>query len=140
MRNHPVNATDSSPDKRRKTILVIDDEPDILTFISTVLADAGYEIVSAGDGEEALEKLQAITPDLITLDITMPNRTGVRLYRDLRESERWKEIPVVIITGISADFRRFISTRRQVPPPEGFVPKPIDVELLLNEVSRLTPG
>ena len=135
-----MNATDSSPDKRRKTILVIDDEPDILTFISTVLADAGYEIVSAGDGEEALEKLQAITPDLITLDITMPNRTGVRLYRDLRESERWKEIPVVIITGISADFRRFISTRRQVPPPEGFVPKPIDVELLLNEVSRLTPG
>ena len=123
-----------------KTILVVDDEPDMVTFISTVLEDAGYRTVSASNGQEALDRLKEDRPDLITLDITMPERSGVRFYRDLKESEDYGSIPIVIITGVSEDFRRFISTRSQVPPPEGYISKPLREEELLKTVAGLLSG
>jgi len=54
----------------------------------------------------------------------------------MKESEKWKRIPIIIVTGISADFERFISTRRQVPPPEGYLSKPIDQEKMLTMVKQ----
>ena len=121
----------------KKTILVIDDEPDTVVYISSLLEDNGYDIVSAADGEQGLTKVKEGKPDLVTLDVTMPEKSGVRFYRDLRESEEWKDIPVIMITGVSKDFERFISTRRQVPPPDGYLPKPIDQEKLLSMVKEL---
>ncbi len=76
-------------------------------------------------------------PDLITLDITMPEMTGVKAYRKLKEDPDLRKIPVVIVTGVTHDFKRFISTRDQVPPPEGYLEKPVKPEELLGEVRRL---
>jgi CheY-like chemotaxis protein len=121
-----------------KTILIVDDEPDVCTYISTLLEDHGYATISAKDGEEALGKLQAASPALITLDISMPEKSGVRLYREIKEDPRWKKIPIIIITGISDDFQKFISTRRQVPPPEGYLSKPINPEEILELIQKLT--
>jgi CheY-like chemotaxis protein len=121
-----------------KTILIVDDEPDVCTYISTLLEDHGYTTISAKDGEEALGKLQAVSPALITLDISMPEKSGVRLYREIKEDPRWKKIPIIIITGISDDFQKFISTRRQVPPPEGYLSKPINPEEILELIQKLT--
>ena len=123
--------------EQKKTILIVDDEPDVLTYLSTLLEDNGYETITAEDGEVALAKLKERVPDLITLDITMPERSGVRLYRDIKESEAWKHVPVVIVTGVTKDFERFIKTRRQVPPPEGYLSKPIDQTELLAKVAEL---
>ena len=121
----------------KKKILVIDDEPDVRTFFTTLLEDAGHETVVAENGQEALEKVKNQRPDLITLDISMPETSGVRFYREVKESEEYKGIPVIIITGISTDFGKFISTRRQVPPPEGYLSKPIDQEEFLEMVAKL---
>jgi CheY-like chemotaxis protein len=121
---------------KKKTILIVEDEPDTVTYLSTLLGDAGYDTVAAEDGDQALEKVKASPPDLITLDITMPHKSGVRFYRDMKESEKWKSIPIIIVTGISTDFERFISTRRQVPPPEGYLSKPIDREKMLTMVKQ----
>jgi CheY-like chemotaxis protein len=120
-----------------KTILVVDDEPDVLTYLSTVLKDAGYDTMEAANGEEAMEQIRKRRPDLISLDITMPETTGVKTYRRLKEDEALKRIPVVIVTGVSHDFKRFISTRAQVPAPEGYLEKPVKAEELLAEVKRL---
>ena len=122
--------------EERKTILVVEDEPDVVTYLSTLLEDAGYQTVAAGDGEEALEKVKASRPDLITLDITMPNKSGVRFYRDMKESDEWKGIPIIMVTGIASDFEKFISSRKQVPPPEGYVSKPIDKEKILSLIKE----
>jgi len=127
-------------ESKKKKILVVDDEPDVVTFISAVLEDAGYQTATAGDGVEAMNELKASTPDLITLDITMPNKSGVKFYREVKEDENWKSIPVIIITGVSGDFQKFISTRRQVPPPEGYISKPLGAPELLLLVSKLTGG
>ena len=120
-----------------KKILVVDDEPDVVTYLATVLRDHGYETLEASNGEEALQVVLRDKPDLVTLDITMPEMSGVRAYRVMKEDPALKRIPVIIVTGISHDFKQFISTRPQVPPPEGYLEKPVKPEDLLAEVKRL---
>ena len=121
----------------QKTILVVDDDPDARDFFVTVLEDHGYATVSARDGNEALARIGEGLPDLVTLDITMPEKSGVGVYRKLREDEDLKDIPVIIITGVSDDFKHFISTRRQVPAPEGYLSKPVEPDQLLEKVREL---
>ena len=121
----------------KKTILVVDDEPDVLTFLSTLLEDNGYAVEKARNGEEALSQVEKKLPDLITLDVTMPEKSGVRFYRQMKENDSWKRVPIVIVTGVSSEFQKFISTRRQVPPPEGYVQKPIEETEILELVQKL---
>jgi CheY-like chemotaxis protein len=120
-----------------KKILVVDDEPDVVSYLSAVLKDHGYETLEAFNGEEALQIVLKDKPDLVTLDITMPELTGVRAYRMMKEDAALKRIPVIIVTGISHDFKQFISGRSQVPPPEGYLEKPVEPEDLLAEIKRL---
>jgi CheY-like chemotaxis protein len=127
----------------RRKILVLDDETSVVTYLETLLQDNGYDTVSAGDGREGMEKAKSEKPDLITLDISMPEESGVRFYRDLKGDPELASIPVVIVTGVSGyggrpeDFQKFISSRKQVPPPDGFIPKPIDRDELLQAIKAL---
>jgi CheY-like chemotaxis protein len=122
----------------KKTVLIIDDEPDTLTYFSSLLEDNGFATVTAQSAADAIAQVKTVVPDLITLDISMPETSGVRCYRDLREHEAWRNIPVVIITGISEDFRTFISSRKHVPPPDGYLAKPIDEAAFVEMVRKLT--
>ena len=124
----------------KKLILVIDDDPDIVSFLTALLEDNGYATESAANGVEGLEKTRTRRPDLILLDITMPEKSGVRYYRDVREDEELRSIPVVMVTGVTQEFRQFIHSRRQVPPPEGFIHKPVDKQELLNTVAQVLEG
>jgi CheY-like chemotaxis protein len=121
-----------------KTVLVVDDDPDARDFLTTVLQDNGFDSITASDGTEALQKLEQNTPHLVSLDIAMPEKSGVAVYRRLKEDDRLKSIPVIVITGISDDFKKFISSRRQVPPPDGYISKPVDHEEFLRMVRDLT--
>ena len=120
-----------------RTILVVDDEPDAREFMTTVLEDHGYATAVATDGAEALAAVEASRPDLITLDITMPESSGVGAYRALKTDDRFKDIPVLIVTGVSRDFEKFISSRAKVPPPEGYLAKPVEPEDLVAKVAEL---
>src|SRR4030042_2496201 len=95
----------------KKTILIVDDEPDMLTFLSTLFEDNGYATVRARDGNEALSKVKEKAPDLVPLDITRPNKSGVRFYREMKESAGGRKAPIIIVTGVTAQFKTFISTR-----------------------------
>jgi CheY-like chemotaxis protein len=120
-----------------KTVLVVDDEPDAREFLTTVLEDNGYVATAARDGTEAISMLEDKAPDLVTLDITMPEKSGVAVYRRLREDEQFAAIPVIIITGVSDDFKQFISSRRKVPPPDGYISKPVDHAQFIDMVKGL---
>lgn len=122
----------------KKTVLVIDDEPDTVDFIRTLLEDNGYSTSTAADAKQALDLIDTQRPDLITLDITMPTMSGVKFYREMKENDARKDIPIIIVTGVSEDFEKFISSRKNVPPPEGYVAKPIDQARLLELASQLT--
>jgi CheY-like chemotaxis protein len=127
----------------RKKILILDDEPNVVTYMETLLQDNGYDTVSAGDGSEGMERVRSEKPDLITLDISMPKKSGVRFYRELKEDPDLAAIPVVVVTAITGyggkpeDFQKFISSRKHLPPPEGFAPKPIDRDELLKAIGEL---
>lgn len=122
-------------------ILIVDDEPSMLTYLSTLLEDNGYRTVTASNAQEALEEAQREEPDLITLDLLMPEKTGIKLYRDLKKHDRLGKIPVIIVTGFTSgnfpmiDFRKFIY-ERSIPGPQGFVEKPVDPKVLLTQVRK----
>jgi len=86
-----------------KTILVVDDEPDVLTYLTMVLQDAGFNVMSAQDGNEALERVKQKKPDFISLDLVMPHKSGIRFYHELRKNKEWADIPVIIVTAHARD-------------------------------------
>lgn len=124
-----------------KKILVIDDEPDMVTYLSTLLEDNGYEVIIASDGEEGLEKVKAEKPDLISLDLLMPNKTGIKMYRELRKDPEIGSTPVVMVTGFgkddvpSMDFKKWIH-ERSIKGPEAYIEKPVQPEVLLSAVKK----
>lgn len=122
-------------DKRK--ILITDDEPDVLAYLSTFFEDEGFQVVKATNGKECVAQAKKEKPDLITLDITMPEESGVRAFRDLQDEETTKAIPIVIITGVSPEFKKFIETRKQVEPPTAYFEKPVDRSALLAKVKEI---
>ena len=126
-----------------KKILIVDDEPDIVSYLEMVLQDQGYETSTAGNGNEALEAVKREKPDLVTLDITMPEASGTRFYKELRTDPELSTIPVFIVTavtGLGGDkyaYENFISNRKIVPAPEAFFPKPIEREAFIEAVNGL---
>jgi Fe-S oxidoreductase/ActR/RegA family two-component response regulator len=116
-------------------ILVVDDEPDILTFISTVLEDQGAVAIQASDADQALELALKEKPDLITLDLSMPGKNGGFVFEELRKNPELSSTKVCIITG-KPELRRLIYDR-PVRPPEGYLDKPINEESLLVNVRKI---
>ena len=127
----------------KKKILVLDDEPHVVTYLETLLQDNGYETVSASNGREGMEKVRSEKVDLVCLDISIPEESGVRFYRNLKDDTELSSTPVVIVTAVTGyggdpePFKRFISTRRQVPPPEAFLSKPIDKQGFLDTIAKI---
>ena len=121
----------------RKKILIIDDEEDVLKYLAAFFKENDYYVILAHDGREGVKKALSEKPDIITLDISMPGESGVKALRELQNGESTKKIPIIIITGVASDFKRFITGRKQVHMPEGYFEKPIDRNLLLNKVKEI---
>jgi CheY-like chemotaxis protein len=121
----------------RKKILVVDDEPDVLTYVCTLLEDNGYETLRAVNGIEAVELAKSCRPGLITMDMSMPEQSGVRTMKELRGDPELASIPVIIVTGIGESMNTFIRKIPHFPKPEGFIAKPIDRDELLGLVNQL---
>jgi CheY-like chemotaxis protein len=118
-----------------RTILVVDDEEDIRTYLVTVFEDAGATVLEAEDGDEAIEVALRERPDLITLDLSMPGKDGVHAFVELRSTDEIATTPVCVITG-HPEFRKVIY-ERPVPAPEGYLNKPVDEDKLLDYVAHI---
>lgn len=119
-----------------RKILVVDDEPDERFFIATVLEDNGATVMQAEDGDQAMGIARADSPDLITLDLGMPGKSGVEVFEALRNDEQLQSIPVCIITG-RPELRKLIYEMVSVQKPEGYLDKPVSEESLLKDVRRI---
>ena len=124
-------------DNTLKTILVVEDEPDVMSYLVTFFKVNNYNVLTATNGRIGFEKAKTEHPDVISLDITMPEESGVRMYRNLHDDPSTKDIPVIIITGVSGEFKRFIESRNQVDPPAGYFEKPIDREAVLAKIKEI---
>jgi CheY-like chemotaxis protein len=116
-----------TPRSRKGTVLVVDDETDIRDLIEGILQDQGYQTYGAGDGFEALERAQAVHPNVITLDLSMPRRGGREFLVDIARDPALSQIPVVVVSAYLGGF---------VPTPQVIrvVPKPFDVTDLIGGV------
>jgi Fe-S oxidoreductase/CheY-like chemotaxis protein len=112
-----------------RKILVVDDEEDVRAFLTMVFEDAGAEVVTATDGDEAIAMASEHKPDLISLDLSMPGKDGVEAFVELRKNPQTEEIPVCVVTG-HPEFRQVIYDR-PVTPPEGYLGKPVDEDKLV---------
>jgi len=126
-----------------KKVLIVDDEPDVLTYLTTILKHNGYTPLSAHTAQLGMEMVERKKPDLILIDIMMPKESGISLYTRLKEDRRFKDIPIVIISGVAQagefNFRDFVSDK-SIPPPEKYIEKPIRVEEFVRIIDELTGG
>ena len=131
-----------------RKILIIDDEPDAISFMNSVLEDNGYESISSQTGAEGLDLAQKEKPDLILLDLIMPEKGGISMFQELKQDPGLSHIPVVVVSGISritgADLRDYFSkgntgdatdgAETVSTKPDGFVEKPIDPPELIKVI------
>jgi CheY-like chemotaxis protein len=126
---------------RDKTILVVDDEEDIREFLSAVLEDSGFTVVTAADGEEALERVEAAAPDFISVDLVMPRKTGLEFLYELRERPVWRDVPVMVVTSHAhddmgkRDFENIFSGRK-LAGPQFHLEKPVVPDVYLRLICK----
>ena len=89
--------------KDMKTILVVDDEPDVRQYLQAILEDAGFNVITAEDGEAALAIIKSDKPDFISLDLMMPRKSGHKLLYELKRDKMLQKIPVLIVTAHAKD-------------------------------------
>jgi len=119
----------------KKKILLVDDEPQVIDILKIKFESRDYEVISAFDGREALEKAREVSPDAIILDVVIPKRDGYKVCRMLKFDEKYKEIPVVMLTG-----RRTTKEDKQLGTEVGadaYVTKPFDPENVLVITEQL---
>ena len=117
-----------------KKIMIVDDNPDILLSIKNGLEDsAEYKVIGAESGEKCLEILEAETPDLILLDIMMPEMSGWETYDIIKENEAWRKIPLVFLTArtdkISRDAGDFLG--------EDYIEKPFEIDNVMARIDKI---
>jgi len=118
-----------------RTILIIDDEPDTVTFLRTWLEDQGFQTLSATDGVQGMRMILEEKPDLILMDLKMPNKTGMQVYRELSRLQTSKPPPVIFITGMT-DQRIYGDECQPLPEPVARIDKPIDLKALHAAIEK----
>ena len=122
-----------------KRILVVDDEPDVRHFLAACIQDAGFMVETARDGQDALEKIKRELPDLMTLDMVMPRKSGAELIRTLRENEAWASLPVIVITAharnefAGEEVKRLKSAAAGMKPRR-IISKPVTPEKIVDTI------
>jgi CheY-like chemotaxis protein len=144
-----------------KQVLVVDDDPNTVKYVTVMLSENGYDTVSALNGAEGMEKVKQSKPDLIVLDVMMPKKSGLVMFKQLKKDPELNDIPILMVTGVSAiiedledhkeetfekpydslreALKKTIHSMREdgLVKPDMFVDKPIDPESFIAKVQSL---
>jgi CheY-like chemotaxis protein len=116
-----------------KTVLVVDDEEDVREYFAMALEDAGFDVQRAENGNEALERVKEKTPDFISLDLVMPEKSGIKFLYELRQNKEWRRIPFVVVTAHArddagrGDLDEILSSKT-FSGPKMYLEKPVEAE------------
>ncbi|WP_424193802.1 response regulator [Ampullimonas aquatilis] len=117
-----------------KTVLAVDDSASIRQMVAFTLKAAGYEVIQAGDGQEALDKAKTCTASLVLTDQNMPRMDGLTLVRNLRSLPQYKSVPILILTTESSDSMK---AQGKAAGATGWIVKPFDPPKLLEVVGKV---
>lgn len=127
----------------KKKILFVDDELDMRIFLSTVLKTEGYEAVAARNALEGIKKARDVCPDLIIMDVMMPQAGGVTLFQELKKDAQLSHVPVIMLSGVSekafSHHLKMLNVRLDdsLPPPDAYMEKPLEPARLVATIERL---
>ena len=119
-----------------KKILVVDDEPDILFTVGQMLEMSGYDVVKAEDGKKCLDELEKCIPDLVLLDIMMPEISGWDVAAQIKENPKWNNIPIIFLTAKGDT----MSIGMGGLASEDYIVKPFDIADLKERIERILNG
>jgi len=128
---------------KKEKILVVDDETDMLVFLSNVIETGGFESILAINGTEGLKAALQESPDLIIVDVMMPKEDGLQMYRNLKYNEKLKHIPVIMISSINRDTffhyqkMKNVLPGKELPRPEAYLEKPPEAEELIGLINDM---
>jgi CheY-like chemotaxis protein len=127
--------------KGKHHVLIVDDDTDFITISKLVLEKHGYEVTTASNGDECLQKIESKKPDLIILDMIMTRPDeGFDVSRDLRNSEQTKHIPILMVTSVNDTATYRVGPDETWLPVDVFIEKPVRPEQLLHEVTTMLKG
>ncbi len=123
----------------KKRVLVVDDEPDFVAVVKTYLEKAGFQVDVAYDGVQGLDKVRTQRPDVIVLDMMMPEKDGYTVCRELKQDSAYKDIPIVLLTAVgskvsSTTYSHFDGMSMEA---DDYLPKPASAEEITESVKRL---
>ncbi len=120
-----------------KIVLVVDDQPHIVRLIQVNLEKAGFQVITAGDGVEGMEKIRAEKPDLVILDVIMPRKDGFEVLREVKADEEIADTPVIMLTvkTHNADIVEGLKEGAEL-----YLPKPFHPKELVSLVQRVVEG
>jgi DNA-binding response OmpR family regulator len=127
----------------KQKILFVDDELDMRIFLSTVLKTEGYEAVAARNALEGIKKARDVCPDLIIMDVMMPQAGGVTLFQELKKDAQLSHVPVIMLSGVSekafSHHLKMLNVRLDdsLPPPDAYMEKPLEPARLVATIERL---
>ncbi len=123
----------------KKKILVVDDEPDFVAIVRKYLEKEGFEVDVAYDGVEGLRKVRQSPPDAIVLDVMMPEKDGYAVCQELKQSDQYKNIPIVLLTAVSSHVSstRYSHYDGMSTEADDYLPKPASAEEIVESVKRL---
>jgi len=122
----------------KQLVLVVDDDPDLVESVSMKLESENFNVAKAYDGVEAWDKIKHERPDLIILDVMMPRKNGYELCDELKTSEEYKDIIVVLLTAVAdaVTSTSFTHMDGKTTLADDFIPKPIELDKLMEMVKE----
>jgi len=125
-----------------KRVLVVDDDEDVVFFLTTALEDAGFQVDEASGADEALERIRTNPPDFISLDMVMPGKSGVVLFHTLQKNPDWAGIPVLFVTGEAKNARvrqelDAVLTQSSMHGPDTYLEKPVTAAKYVRAIAKV---
>ena len=122
-----------------KKILIVDDDPDLVEAVSTILESKGYAVAKAYGGVEGLKKAETEKPDLIVLDVMMPDKDGYEVCKELKADDAYRSIPILLLTAVVSNIPTSKYTQQMGKETEAddYVDKPVEPEELVRRVEAL---
>lgn len=119
----------------RKRVVCIEDEPEMIDLVSLILSRKGFDVTGANGGREGLEAIEREKPDLVLLDLMMPDMDGWEVYQQMKASEATKNIPVIVVTAKAQSIDKVLGLH--IAKVDDYITKPFGPQELLDSVDRV---
>ena len=122
-----------------RKILIVDDDSDFVDAVTTILKSKKFDVVAAYDGKEGIEKVKTERPNLVVLDVMMPEKDGYTVCKELKSDSNWSHIPILLLTAVASHVptTRFTQQMGMETEADDYIDKPVEPDVLVKRIETL---